>query len=398
MRVSTASRYESTVVSLQRRQSDLSQAQLQMSRGKRVNQPSDDPTAASRAERALISQQRIASQQRSVQTSRGAMELAESALGQAGELMQKARETLVSAGNATYGPTERAALAKQLSGVRGQMLALANQADGAGGYIFGGQGSTSTPFLEGIGGVVFAGTGGQTSLSTAEQMQTTVDGQNIWLNARSGNGVFVMAADATNTGKAWIGPGGVGNPSALTGADYDINFTNTAGVITVDVLANSLPTSVAGAPYVPGQDIVVDGMSLGFKGTPAHGDHFTVKPSTPTLDPFSTLERAIALLQDPNANSGQVAQMVSDSLRNVDSLSSHVLGARSVAGATLQRLDSIDARNQDRNLWAKSVQSDAEDLDMVQAISEFKNQETSYQAALQSYATVQRMSLFDYIR
>ena len=58
----------------------------------------------------------------------------------------------------------------------------------------------------------------------------------------------------------------------------------------------------------------------------------------------------------------------------------------------------IDSRNQDRDLWAKSVQSDAEDLDMVQAVSDFQNKQTSYQAALQSYSIVQRMSLFDYIK
>ena len=35
---------------------------------------------------------------------------------------------------------------------------------------------------------------------------------------------------------------------------------------------------------------------------------------------------------------------------------------------------------------------------MLQAISTFQNQQTGYQAALQSYAMVQRMSLFDYVK
>jgi flagellar hook-associated protein 3 FlgL len=34
---------------------------------------------------------------------------------------------------------------------------------------------------------------------------------------------------------------------------------------------------------------------------------------------------------------------------------------------------------------------------MVQALSDFKNQDTGYQAALQSYAMVQKLSLFSYI-
>ena len=75
-----------------------------------------------------------------------------------------------------------------------------------------------------------------------------------------------------------------------------------------------------------------------------------------------------------------------------------VLSGVETAGDEGLALDAIEARNGDRDLWAKSVQSDAEDLDMVQAVSDFSNKQTSYQAALQSYAMVQRMSLFDYLK
>jgi flagellar hook-associated protein 3 FlgL len=82
----------------------------------------------------------------------------------------------------------------------------------------------------------------------------------------------------------------------------------------------------------------------------------------------------------------------------MDQVMRQMQGARAEAGATLSRLDSIDQRNQDRKLLATTVQSDAEDLDMVQAISSFQSQQSGYSAALQTYATVQRMSLFDYIK
>ena len=85
-------------------------------------------------------------------------------------------------------------------------------------------------------------------------------------------------------------------------------------------------------------------------------------------------------------------------MRDVDSVMGHLQAARAETGAVLTRLDSIDGRNQDRALWARSVQADAEDLDMVQAISTFQNQQSGYQAALQSYAMVQRLSLFDYVK
>lgn len=399
MRISTAGRYEAAIDTLQRRQGELSELQTQMTSGKRVNRPSDDPTAAARAERAYIAQQRIISEQRSVDMSRNAMRLAESALGQAGDLIHSVRETLVSAGNASYSAKERSALAGQLQSLRGQLLLLANQRDASGGFTFGGQGTTSEPFLDQIGGVAWAGTGGQAQVSLSEQMPIAVDGQNIWLSAHSGNGVFVTAAAGTNAGTGWVDAGGVTNPAALTGNDYDVVFSvGGGGAITYDVLMNGAPTAVVGAPYTSGQAITVDGQSFTITGTPAAGDTFTLTPSTPDLDIFEAIDNAVAVLQNASANGGQVSQAVADGLRDVDAVAGHMQAARSTAGAALSRLDSIETRDMDRDLWAKSVQSDAEDLDMIQAISEFQNQQTGYQAALQSYAIVQRLSLFDYLK
>ena len=398
MRVSTANRYETAIDSLQRRQRDMTDSQLQMTNGKRVNKPSDDPTAAARAERAHVAQQRIVSNQRSVAASRDAMTLAESALGQAGAVLQSAREAIVAAGNGSYSPGERAAQAAQLSQYRDQLLALANQGNGAGGYLFGGQGATAQPFLDTPGGVLPAATGGQTQLSATEQLPTTVDGQAIWLTARSGNGVFVSAADPANGGSGWIDTGSVTSPGEITGAGYSIQFAGSAGASTFSVLKDGAPTALLGQAYKAGGAITIDGMTLHVKGTPADGDSFSINVATPTLDPFEALDKAIAVLKMPAANAGQVAQAVNSGLRDVDAVMGQMQAARAAAGSALTGLDAMDARNQDRNLWAKSVQSDAEDLDMVQAISDFKNQQTGYQAALQSYASVQRMSLFDYIK
>ncbi|MBL0148792.1 MAG: flagellar hook-associated protein FlgL [Ideonella sp.] len=399
MRIATASRYDATIDSLQRRQAALTDSQDQMSSGRRVNKPSDDPTAASRAERAHILQQRIEAQRRAIEYSGNAIRLAESALGQAGDVLQSARETLVNAGNGSYNATERDSLAKHLKQLRGQLLSQANQADGNGGYTFGGQGSQNEPFLDQIGGVAFAGTGGQMQLSSSEEMPGAVDGKSVWLGARTGNGIYVTGADPANTGHAWIDSGGVTDPSAITGHDYSVVFSDSGGgAMTYSVLDGGAPTAIAGQPYSSSAPITVDGMTFRVTGNPADGDRFTIVPSQAGLDPFSVLDKAIAVLSDPNANSGQISQAVSSGLRDLDSVMGHMQSARSEAGATLSRLDSIDSREQDSDLWAKSVQSSAEDLDMVSAISDFKNKQTNYQAALQTYATVQRMSLFDYIK
>ena len=52
MRISTAYAFESSMAQLQRRQAQLSDAQVQLTSGKRVRLASDDPAAARRAESA----------------------------------------------------------------------------------------------------------------------------------------------------------------------------------------------------------------------------------------------------------------------------------------------------------------------------------------------------------
>ena len=398
MRITSANRYATAIANLQQRQQELTQAQNQMTTGKRTAVPSDDPVAVARAERALAVQGRVTAAQRATAASRSTMSLAESALGSAVDLLQTARETVVSAGDASYDSSQRAALADQLKQLRSQLLTVANQGDGNGGYVFGGQGSQSEPLLDGIGGVRFAGTAGQGSLSSQNDLPSAVDGQAIWMTANSGNGVYVTDAAAANTGSGWIDAGGVSDPSALTGHDYSIQFTVSGGTTTYAVLDNGNPTAVTAAPYTSGGTITVAGQSFHITGAPADGDRFTLTPSTANLDPFSVLDRAIAVLGNASATSAQVQQAVNSGLRDLDSVMGHVQAARSAAGATLTSLDQIDSRSQDRMLWAKTVQSDAEDVDMVQAVSTFQNLQTSYQTALQSYATVQRLSLFDYLK
>jgi flagellar hook-associated protein 3 FlgL len=71
--------------------------------------------------------------------------------------------------------------------------------------------------------------------------------------------------------------------------------------------------------------------------------------------------------------------------------------ARTAVGETLNRMEGIESRNSALKLAAENERSTAEDLDMVEAISRFQSQQTGYDAALKSYAMVQRMSLLNYL-
>lgn len=309
MRISTAFRYEQTITNLQQRQQDLSTSQMQLSTGKRVNAASDDPTAAARAERALTSIARADADQRAVNASRMAMSLAESGLGSAIDLLQTARETIAAAGNPTYSQTEREALTAKLKELRKQLVSVANQTDGAGGYVYGGTGSVTAPFVESgatyPNTISFTGTPGEVLAASTEQVNLTMNGEKIWMD-----------------------------------------------------MSRTLPDNSV--------------------------ENFSV---------FEALDMAIADIE-AGVN---VADAVTDGMSRMDRALGQFQTARSQAGEMLNRLDGIESRLLDGKLAAQTEKSNAEDLDMVRAISEIQNKQTGYEAALQSYASIQKMSLFQYI-
>ena len=75
-----------------------------------------------------------------------------------------------------------------------------------------------------------------------------------------------------------------------------------------------------------------------------------------------------------------------------------VAAAQGLAGTLINEVASI-ADNQSRmNIQLNSDKSNAQDIDFIQGLSDFQNNQTAYQAALQTYAQLQKLSLFNFIR
>ena len=396
MRLSTSNTYSTALDSLVDRQARLSGTQEQMTTGKRVNHASDDPAAAARAERALSAERRTVASQRAVDASNNAMTLTETALADSVTLLQSAREALVAAGNATYSDAERQGVANQLQDIREQLFAVANRTDGAGIQLFGGQGSNQAPFVDAPGGVQFQGSSGQVQAATSDALPLTLDGESTWMQARTGNGVFETRVVAS-TGTAVIDAGKVVDPAALTGSTYSLQFSVTGSTTTYSVLKAGLPTAQTNLAFTSGQAIQVDGISATITGAPANGDSFELAPSTSDLSVFDALDKAIADLKTPGRSGSRIAQSNAINLTQLDSVLGQVISSRSQVGAVMNRLDSVTDRLSSLKLSSQTQRSNAEDLDMTQAISDFSNQQTGYDAALKAYSMVQRLSLFNYL-
>ena len=136
-RISTANQFDRTIQQLGVRQTDLANLQERLSTGKRVLKASDDPVAASLHEASRNRSARIEADLRALDASRTSLQQAEAGLAESGELMTRMKELFIAAGNGAYTDAEREDIARQLEGLREQLIAVANRTDSNGRTLFG---------------------------------------------------------------------------------------------------------------------------------------------------------------------------------------------------------------------------------------------------------------------
>jgi flagellin-like hook-associated protein FlgL len=120
-----------------------------------------------------------------------------------------------------------------------------------------------------------------------------------------------------------------------------------------------------------------------------------VTPTTMT-NYFKVVDEAIAGITN-GGSSTAISATVTTALTQIDAGMSRLESARGQAGAWLKRVDNITSTQEGRTLQLTADKSRAEDLNLVTGYSEFQKMNTGYQAALQSYAQIQKLSLFNYI-
>ena len=410
-RVSTANQYDTALRNIGQRHTSLSNLQENLTSGKRVVRPSDDPVSAAQAERAINRLARIQTEQRALETQRNAIAQAESALGDAIGLMQNFRELTVSAGGGTLTPNDRATIANQLQGLREQIVEVANRKDTNGLPLLGALGSALAPFLGPLSTTPdysFAGLPGQTS-STGVTIPGMLDGDSAFMFNPQRDGVYNAAVSAIpNTRQLTTSAVTPVDKSLVTGDNYTITFSAvgpgaTPGTSTATYTLTNTTTGAISAPvtvpdYPSDKPLTIamtdiPGLSFTITGNPANGDTITLQPS-PSI--FSTLDSAIRDIRDaPNSNAA--IQAVGQALANMDIGMERLHSMRGYAGELLNRADRITGDQEKRSVQLEGDRSRAEDLDMIKGISDFQNQQVGYEAALKSYAQVQKLSLFNYI-
>lgn len=401
MRISTLSIYTNATSQLNNLQSTLARTQEQLSTNRRIVSPSDDPIASARAlqlSQSLQMNEQFATNRASARSS---LAMTEGALQNAGNLLQDIQGIAVKAGSGVLQASDRAAYAAELEGRLTDLLAVANSADGNGGYLFSGYRATTPPYTGTPEGARYDGDQGQRQLQVAasRRIPLSVPGSAIFDGVDTGNGRFQTQAAASNTGTGVISAGSVTGPVGPSGYNFTLTFT---GPGSFDVTDTSVTPPVVVLPnqtYTPGAAIAFGGVSFEVKGAPATGDVFTVAPS-PKESVFTTVTNLISALRAPVDNAQQKAELatgLNTALGNLSHAHDKILTVRATVGAHMKELEYLDGAGDDLDIQYQATLSDLEDLDMVKAISDFSRQQTTLQAAQMSFKTMSGLSLFNYL-
>lgn len=402
MRVSTNTVYEQGVSTILRQQEGLLKTQQQVSTGRRILTPADDPVAAARALDVTQAESLGAQYAENRNNAKSSLGLTESVLQGITALIHDVRTVTINAGNPALADNDRASLAAELRGRLEELIGLANTTDGTGRYLFSGYQGTTKPFNQTAAGAQYSGDQGQRLAQVAASRQIAVSdsGTDIFERIKNGNGVFVTGAGAANSGSAVIGPGAVVTPASLTGHNYQINFSVVAGATTYDVVDTTTSTTLSAAnPYTSGSTIGFDGLEFDIQGVPADGDQFTVAPST-NQSLFRTLNDLIAAVAAPvsgPAGSARLTNRLNTAMMNLDRGLDNILSIRAAVGTRLQEVDALHSTGEDLALQYQQTLSQLQDVDYAKALSELSRQQVYLEAAQKSFLKVSGLSLFDYL-
>jgi flagellar hook-associated protein 3 FlgL len=412
MRIATSQFYANNLNLMQQLQSGVGTAQEQVASGKRLTQASDDPAAAAK----VLSLEESVSQyeqfQKNVGVAENALQQEHTTLNTLTNLYQRIRELALQSDNGALSKESHEAIAKEVRARRDELLELANTRNAQGESIFAGFQVRQTTFTtDGLGNYTYHGDEGQRYVQVAKgrSVATGDNGQYLFVQVPSGNGYFEAEETSTNTGTGEISSAEFSTTQTYTSDTYTISFvTNSDGNLAYNVSGAvqgqlipipPLDATQDAIGWTEGDVISFGGLDLVITGAPLAGDTFTVEP-TPTQSVFATLDQFIDALEAQPAEAGATEAMretFQETIQNMDHALQRASDVMSAVGTRLATTDSQKISNDDILITTKQALSTVQDVDYAEAISRLKQQLFALEAAQQSFARIQGLSLFNYI-
>jgi flagellar hook-associated protein 3 FlgL len=412
MRISTIQTFNRGIADIQRVSNAGNTTQEQISTGRRVLRPSDDPVAATRI---LQLNQEIAAReqyQRNITSVTNRLSLEDSVLSGIGEVLQRVREIAVQLGSGSLSKQDRGFLAEEINVRQDELLSLLNTRDSNGEFIFAGYKGSTQPFVDsGGGGFKFQGDEGErlVQIGATTFVSSRDSGKPLFEEIPSDARNFVTSNNPRNTA---VPPAAITVGQVIDQEVYDQFFPEDAYIefepadaieppgLNYTVRRSSDNRVIGGLQnerFVSGNQIVFEGIAVRITGTPDPGDSFIIESSSQqsVLTTLSRMVEGFRQFDDTPRGRQQVTDLVNSSMNNLDNAQTKILEGQSKVGARLNTLESTRSLHEQVDLVSQDVLSQLQDVDFAEAVSRLSLETFVLEAAQQSFARIANLSLFN---
>ena len=342
MRISTNLFHSQGLQSIQKHQQDVLETQLQLSTGKRINAPGDDPVALNQIHSLNRTMDSIEQYAKNGEFAKSSLVFEETAIEDTTNSLQRARELTIQMLNGTYTPEDRQATGKEVEQIILQVQNMMNYRNSEGELIFAGSSVfAEKAFVEDVNNPgYYAYIGSPNAAGQVESDGVTPVEDPL---ANYGSRFVQIGFDDDNK----LAPGDAGDASRVRISD---NGQKVFGITT----------------------------TTAFTGTPDQN----------ILNVLVELKNAL------NAGLEPPAGIADDLKAGIDQLSQ----VRAEIGGRQNRIETQFDAGESFKLALEERRMQLEDMDIVAGVTELTKSQNALQMAQQVFSRVQDMSLFNYLR
>jgi flagellar hook-associated protein 3 FlgL len=327
--------------------SNLQTLQQQMTSGKEIRKPSDDPARVARAMQLHTDINANNQYKENINDTLNWLDTTDTALGQAGNILQRVRELMVQAGNAAYGADEKKSIKNEINQRIDEFAQVLNTSfDGK--YIFGGTRGTTKPLAT----VQASGNNKLVYNSNTPSIELAIPDKSssVFYNA---DGTFKQA-------------------------DYD---TAMAPYLSENqTLTGKLPVEIS------------PGVTMEYNVSAKEVLEFDNEKGA--SKDIRTIFKNIV----DHLDSGSTSSLTGTDLQDMTDAITNILKKRSEVGAKQNRMESAQDKNTEETFNLTAILSRTEDIDITEKTMQYATLQTVYMASLQTSAKVIQPSLLDYLR
>ena len=401
MRISSFQIHNQASQQLQTLGAQTAATQQQISYGKKLVAPSDDPIGASRV---IQINQEVAARAQYVKNAEAAdvqLALEDAILDQMTDLLQRVQELTLQAGSGVQTLADRQFIASEIEARFEELVGLANSQNPAGQYLFSGFQADEAPFRAVGNDVIYTGDEGQRNVQVDRGQYVTLNdsGAALFMDLSVPNARF----EATSVPESLeVNSVQIADQTLVDDFfpdDVVVEFNEVSGSMTYTVrrASDNRPLEgLANIPFTGNASISAAGVSFRVEGTPLDGDSLVLSSSR-QQSVFSTVKQIADGLNQVDAATQPDAfrTLIDNTIAGLESATTNILRTRADIGARFNTINAAKDLHEDIGLQLETVRSEIEDLDFAAAISDLAYQSFVLEAAQQSFVRINGLSLFN---